>query len=87
MSIQDTVDADAAAVVAAQAALDAAQAKLATDQAALAALQPHLSLLAQIEAEFVKLEDGATVALAEKLGAIRAEVMPLVAQIRELFLA
>lgn len=50
MSPQEQIAADQAAVQAAQAVLDAANAKLAEDQAVLDALQPHLSVLDEIEA-------------------------------------
>jgi hypothetical protein len=64
MSLQDQIAADQQAIQAAQAALDAANAQLAKDQAALEAVQPHLSVLAEIEQEAEKLaEDGKNVIL------------------------
>lgn len=59
MGIQDQVVADQAAVDAAQAALDQAREKLEQDQAALNAIAPHLSVIAEIEAEAEKLGDEA----------------------------
>lgn len=49
MSIAEQIAADEANVANAQAALDAAQSVLASDRAALEAIQPHLSVLAEME--------------------------------------
>lgn len=85
MTIQDKIAQDQADVAAAQAALDAANTRLATDQEALAAVQPHLSLLDQIEAELTKVEDGVAAELQAALDAVKAQISPLIAQMRNLF--
>jgi hypothetical protein len=54
MALQDDIQADHAAIAAAQQALDAANAKLAADQAALEALAPHLTAMEQFEAEMAQ---------------------------------
>jgi hypothetical protein len=53
--------------------------------AVAAAVAPHIGLLNQIEAEFVKLEDATFGALAAHLAALRAEVMPMVEQLKAKF--
>jgi hypothetical protein len=59
MALQDDIQADQAAIAAAQQALDAANAKLAADQAALDALAPHQGVLAEIEAKAAQYGDAA----------------------------
>jgi Tfp pilus assembly protein PilX len=49
MNSKDQMDADEVAVEAAKAALDAAEAKLKDSTAKYAAVEPHLTVLAQIE--------------------------------------
>jgi len=74
MTLTEQITADEQAVKDAQAALDAAQATLAKDKAAYDALQPHISLLDQIQGEVGKLETEAANAIS-----------PLIAQLRSLF--
>jgi hypothetical protein len=85
MSIQDQIAADQAAVDAAAAALATANAQLTSDEAKLAAIAPHLSLLDQIEAELASVEDGVEDSLRAGLDAIKANISPLIAQMRALF--
>ena len=98
MSLQDQITADtqaladaqaklAADTAADQAVIDAAAAKLAADQAALAAIQPHLSLLDQIESELTKVEDGVSAELQAALDAVKVKILPFVEQMRSLFTA
>jgi hypothetical protein len=67
MTLQEQIAAD-------QVALQAAQDQLAKDQAALDAITPHLGVVAEIEAELVKLEASAA-----------AAITPLVAKLKGLF--
>jgi DNA repair exonuclease SbcCD ATPase subunit len=85
MTLQEQIAADLTAVNEAQAALDAANAKLVADKDALAAVQPHLSILDQIEAELAKVEDGVVAELQSSLDAVKAQITPLIAQMRALF--
>lgn len=87
MSIQDQIAADEAAVAAAQTALDAANAQLSADEAKAAAIAPHLSLLDQIEAELAAVENGVEDSVRAGLEAIKANITPLIAQMRALFAA
>ena len=87
MTIQDTIAADQAAVAEDQAKLDADNATLAADQAKLASIQPHLALLDQIEAELLLVEQGIDATAVATIEAIRANISPLIAQMRALFTA
>ena len=55
MTVKDTMDADQAAVDAAKSALDAAESKLADSTAKYAEVEPHLTVLAEIEEYAVSL--------------------------------
>ena len=57
MSIQDQIAADEAAISAAQSQLDAAKSQLDKDKFALEAVQPHLSVLSEIETFAVHVEE------------------------------
>lgn len=85
MSLQETIAADEVNVTAAQAALDAANVQLATDQAKLAAIQPHLSILDQIESELAVVEQGIEASVAADIDAIAATIKPLLDKMRALF--
>lgn len=79
------IDTATQAVAAAQANLDQANAAAAAIQAAIDSVQPHLSLLDQIETELAKVEDGVTAEMAQALAAIKASVDPLISQMRATF--
>lgn len=87
MTIQDVIIADQAAIVTAQAALDKAVATLAADQAKAAAIQPHLDMLAQVEAELLKIEDGLSEQLKATIAGFAAQVSPFLQQMRAAFTA
>jgi capsule polysaccharide export protein KpsE/RkpR len=78
--------------VAAQAAVDAATAELVAAkqavvdaQAAIATIQPHLDILAQIEAQLVALEQGVAAETAAALETVKSTIEPLLAQLRAVF--
>ena len=85
MTLQETIQADQAAIDAAQAVLDKAIATLAADQAKAAAIQPHLDKIAQVEAELLKLEEGISDELKQVIAALAAQVSPFLAQMRTAF--
>ena len=87
MSIQEVINADHDAITAAQAVLDKAVATLAADQAKAAAIQPHIGLLSQVEAEFLKVEEGISEELKATIAGFAAQVSPFLAQIRAAFSA
>jgi hypothetical protein len=72
MSLADNLAAAEAAVVAVHAQLDKANADLNAAQAAVDAAQPHLSILADIEAEANKLAGDAQAALLDLVAKARA---------------
>ena len=84
MNITDQITADQDAVTAAQAALDAANATLVIDQAKLAAIQPHLSLLDQIETELAAAEQGVDATVTAALDSIKSAITPLIQQMRDI---
>ena len=97
MSIQDTLVTDQEAIDAAiaklaadsaadQAILDAAQAVLVADQAKLDALQPHLTLLAQLEKDVSDLVSTADASMQGALNTIKTNIDSFIAQARTLFL-
>ena len=87
MSIQEVINADHDAITAAQAVLDKAVATLAADQAKAAAIQPHLGMLAQVEAEFLKVEEGISSDMKATIAGFAAQVSPFLAQMRDAFQA
>jgi hypothetical protein len=59
VALQDDIQADQAAIAAAQQALDAANASLADHQRQMEALAPHQGVLAEIEAKAAQYGDAA----------------------------
>ena len=72
MTLTEQAASDAQAVENAQAALNAATAQATVSASALLTVQPHLSLLAEIEEEATKLEGEAGVAIASVVARFRA---------------
>ena len=85
MAIQDKIAADKDAVVAAQVALDSAKAQLAADEATAASIQPHLDILAEIEAKLVAADDVMDQAMRDALLTVEAMIKPLIAKMRDIF--
>ena len=87
MTIQDKIAADQEAVTNAQDQLNAAIAALAADQKILESIAPHLTLLDQIEAEFVKLESDLQGEILQGVDKLKTAITPYIDQMRALFSA
>jgi len=71
-TLTDSIAADQTAVANAVAALDAANTQLAADQASLDAIQPHLTVLAELEAQAAGWESAVADDVRSAIARIRA---------------
>lgn len=84
MTIQEKIEQDKQAIDAAQVVLDAAKAVLADDEAKLEAAQPHLSLLARIEAALDVSADAVDNTTFGIYSQVKASVQPMIDEMKAL---